>query len=250
MRPMQDKDFDQLFKERFEAFEVNPSASVWQKISTDLDTPAKKKRKTFAPYWMAAASVVLLTSAVLWLNKPGEVIKLQGRSEGLAVVKQGKAVTREIEDAGRLVIEEPSPKEIIGSEAQNTRTFKSARSVRAERTQVKERALPERVSHPTPNAEEVLLATQQVTIEAKKPVIAPVNEEREVVMAQVADNEVDVYEESGNTNPRIKSIGGLVNFVVAQVDKRDDKIIEFKDGTEGSTVSGINIGPLRFKSRN
>ena len=48
---------------------------------------------------------------------------------------------------------------------------------------------------------------------------------------------------------KIRSIGSLVNFVIAKVDHREDKIIEFEDNDEGSEVSGINLGVLKFKSR-
>ena len=56
--------------------------------------------------------------------------------------------------------------------------------------------------------------------------------------------------EQGHSRPRIKGVGGLVNFVIAQVDKREDKIIEFREGEEGTELSGINLGPIKLKSRN
>jgi hypothetical protein len=74
--------------------------------------------------------------------------------------------------------------------------------------------------------------------------------DKQVVVAQVDQVELESNSVDGTTKPRIKSIGGLVNFVIAQVDKREDKIIEFRDGEEGSEVSGINLGPLKFKNRN
>jgi hypothetical protein len=50
------------------------------------------------------------------------------------------------------------------------------------------------------------------------------------------------------TRHRIKSFGDLVNVVVAKVDKRKDKIIEFTD-TDGdeSTITGINLGFVSIK---
>jgi len=40
-----------------------------------------------------------------------------------------------------------------------------------------------------------------------------------------------------------------VNFVIAQVDKREDKLIEFTESDEGTEVSGINLGLLKIKSK-
>ena len=61
--------------------------------------------------------------------------------------------------------------------------------------------------------------------------------------------EIGSAEPQKTEHKKIRSIGGLVNFVIARVDKRDDKIIEFKEGAEGSEVSGINLGLVKFKSR-
>ena len=36
MQAMPDKDFDRVFQERFEAFEVEPSSSVWRGIEAEL----------------------------------------------------------------------------------------------------------------------------------------------------------------------------------------------------------------------
>ena len=250
MQPMQDKDFDQLFKERFEAFEVEPSDSLWQKITKELDSPVQKKKKTNTPYWMAAASVVLLTSAVLWLNKPAEVIKLQGKSQDKVAVNENRDTGKEVKPVESKTIDEPARKAIIVAQTEKAEYLVSRKASKSKIKELNKTALPERVSPQAPTEDEVLLATQQVTIDVKKQEKVPANEGNEVVMAQIDESEVEDYSEAEKTKPRIKSIGGLVNFVIAQVDKRDDKIIEFKDGEEGSAVSGINFGPLKFKSRN
>lgn len=245
---MQDKDFDRLFKERFEAFEVEPAGSVWQNINKELDTPVQRKKKTLTSYWMAAASVMLLTSAVLWLNKPVEVIKLQGKSQG-----QMANQTRRVEAAKPFelkIIEQPATKAIISAQPERGRYVASRKVDKSEVRQLNKTTLAEKVSPQAPVMQEVGLATQHANIDLPKQQKAGMNEGNEVVVASVDENKGEDYREAETTNPRIRSVGGLVNFVIAQVDKRDDKIIEFRDGEEGSTVSGINIGPLKFKSRN
>jgi hypothetical protein len=45
----------------------------------------------------------------------------------------------------------------------------------------------------------------------------------------------------------IRSLGGLINAVVAKVDKRRDKIIEFTDEDDETNVTGINLGIVKIK---
>jgi hypothetical protein len=46
----------------------------------------------------------------------------------------------------------------------------------------------------------------------------------------------------------IRNFGDIVNLVVAKVDKRKDKVIEFSDDDEdGSSITGINLGVIKVK---
>ncbi|RYE28502.1 MAG: hypothetical protein EOP42_16695 [Sphingobacteriaceae bacterium] len=47
----------------------------------------------------------------------------------------------------------------------------------------------------------------------------------------------------------IRSFGDVVNLVMAKVDKREDKLIQFTDTDDGdeSTVTGINLGIINIK---
>ena len=49
MQQMQDKEFDKLFKDRFEDAEIEPSANLWANIEHEL---APKKKRVFPIYWM------------------------------------------------------------------------------------------------------------------------------------------------------------------------------------------------------
>ncbi|PST81859.1 hypothetical protein C7T94_16800 [Pedobacter yulinensis] len=65
---MQDKDFDNLFKDRFEHATVEPSGDLWANISQDLEP---KKRRFSLVYWSAAA-VLLLGVGIAFLYQPEE----------------------------------------------------------------------------------------------------------------------------------------------------------------------------------
>lgn len=71
---MQDKEFDQLFKDKFEGAEMEPPADLWNNIEQGI-TPQKKRRLPL--YWMAAAAVIaIVTAGLFFLNQP-ERIQLQ-----------------------------------------------------------------------------------------------------------------------------------------------------------------------------
>jgi len=65
---MQDKEFDKLFNQKFEDFEVEPSPWVWDNIAGELD--GKKAKRTIMPWLSIAATVlVLITAGVLFLKQ-------------------------------------------------------------------------------------------------------------------------------------------------------------------------------------
>jgi len=246
MEPMQDKDFDQLFKHRFESFEVKPSDRLWENISGELDG-RKKKKRAIPSIWMAAASVVILASAVLWLYKPVEVIRLQGKSDSQLAISDKPVVSEETEtdseEANR-----PNELPLSAQSVKRERTLVSRNAdVRSVKASKRKETLPAGKVDPVQDGP--MLATEM--IEANElPKTDILIKESPVVLAQHDPVTDDPDIESEPSKQRIRSVGGLVNFVIAQVDKRDNKIIEFRDGDEGAAVSGINLGPLKFKSRN
>ena len=46
---------------------------------------------------------------------------------------------------------------------------------------------------------------------------------------------------------KMHSLGDLINAVVAKVDKRKDKFIEFTDKDEESLITGVNLGIFKIK---
>jgi hypothetical protein len=72
---------------------------------------------------------------------------------------------------------------------------------------------------------------------------------REVLTTSISSQDRNSTDEFNSRNRKVKGVGGLVNFVIAQVDKREDKLIEFTESDEGTEVSGINLGLLKIKSK-
>jgi hypothetical protein len=246
MRPMQDKDFDRLFQQRFETYEVEPSKSSWNKINHVLDC---KKKSYFPSYWMAAASVVILTSAVLWLYRPVEVIKLHGKSQGQVALNQTNKPLQNLTNVEQELSNEPEKAVQLAAEPRE-KAPEISRKAGHLKISLPGKESPAQYLKTGEAKPEVMLAKQQDKVRSSSSETALQPTEIPVLLAQIEEDGANEKTQTETTKPRVKSIGGLVNFVIAQVDKRENKIIEFTDGEEGTEVSGINIGPLKFKSRN
>ena len=72
MQPIQDKELDQLFKNKFAEAEMLPSRDLWS--SNLVVSPKVKKKKQFSFIWMAAASMAVVFTFSLF-NKQ-EKLKL------------------------------------------------------------------------------------------------------------------------------------------------------------------------------
>ncbi len=253
MHPISDKELDKLFQKRFEEAEFQPSENVWGKITAKMDRKEKAKRP-LPVFWMSAASILVVVGAGLWFNKPVEVIKLQGMPQQLTQ-DAGENNTDVVAPEAPLL--EPEQTIIKGfdfsklatSEQDNSDTFEEV-------------TLPEKVIEEAPKQELTALnnsrkSTAEVS-QSDKNVRVPrytgdqsqldVTQPDMIASAEVSDN--DLVPESTAPARRVRGIGGIINLVISKVDHREDKIIEFKDGEEGSEVSGINLGLIKLKSRN
>jgi hypothetical protein len=259
MHPISDKELDKLFQQRFGDLEVEPSNDVWEKISNKMDKKSSGKR-SFSIFWMAAASVIVVISAGLWFTRPIETVKLQ-RSSELAEEKVETLVPPIINEP----ITEPVQEEPVLAELNPGLTeFSKEKPAVSDFKLIAE--IPQAIPEVKPAAEErkIIIASNVV----KKPIFTQPKQSVKVPERYSGDQslldvtqadmiaKVDVEEEQikdeehvNSGNKRIRSIAGLVNFVIARVDKREDKLIEFKDGVEGSEVSGINLGLVKIKSR-
>ncbi|MES3019299.1 MAG: hypothetical protein V4721_16045 [Bacteroidota bacterium] len=254
MHRISDKELDKLFQQRFEEAEYQPSGDVWGKIAAKMDQKAKVKR-SFPVFWMAAASVAVVIAAGLWLYRPVEVIRLQGTEQEMVETTIESPVTDL--GTGTAVMDHVHP-EIKGFDfsklaASEEKSFNTPEEV----------TLPEKTYEAAPkqevlasnNSRRIVPEAVQQRKEVKVPRYTGDQSQLDVTQADMIANadvvKDDLVPEHEQAAPkRIRSVGSLVNFVISKVDRRDDKIIEFKDGDEGSEVSGINLGLIKLKSRN
>lgn len=245
MQATPDKEFDKLFQEKFQTFEVEPSSAVWRGIASELD---KGKKKTFSVFQMiaVAATVLVVLSMGLWLFSPEEKIRLQGKAD---LVMQDEEPDNNVSEPVKKNVE--PVKRQIGNAVKNQEPevaiFSNSKPAQEEKIAVQQ----------TQHVAEVPVKET----EPAKPVNVIPKEEREKERTKSVENQpVSAFVNDQNSSTerkdteqqrRVKTVGDLVNFVIGKVDPREDKIIQFKnDDDGGSEVTGINLGLLKFKNRN
>jgi len=262
MHPISDKELDKLFQHRFAELEMVPSSAVWEKITASLDQ--KQRKVVFSPsIWMAAASIVVLISAGFLYFSPQQVIKLHGKSEfaqnvdaSLSPVEQN-TLTASITEP-----QKPDQAIIVNSpdlSLESTSLIESSADPLVQNLQLAqpEIKLPE---HTEPLVISSSVVKKANPVQKKKAVKVPnrfsgdqsaldVTQPDMMAKAVFIEEESDIEENELRGQRKIRSIGSLVNFVIAKVDKREDKLIEFKDSDEVSEVSGINLGLIKIKSK-
>jgi hypothetical protein len=256
---MRDKEFDQLFNSKLNDFEVEPSAEVWQNIAGELD--GKKAKRSLVPYLSIAASIVVLASVSLWFfnqtqEKPDQhPVKMVKRTKP---VKQQPGVVRP----------ETAPDINIASSDVAISKPNIAHVPARIRQQKIEIQTPEKMNEETGDIPgPVVKKTEQIlafTPAEKVPVLKPAVSANDVALRAITltDHPVEDIEnhteavnipsvEKAPVKKRAGGLGGFINTIVAAVDKREDKLIEFTDADndEGSRVTGVNLGIFRIKKQ-
>lgn len=251
MQSMSDKELDQLFQSRFESFEAEPAASLWSSIESQLDHKPGK-RTGMSVFWMAAASVVVLLGAGLWLFRPEEKVYLKGNSVLTKVQEKPEESTP---------ADMPAPAASAAAETAPAETRPEGRPIRVSKPVEYLAAAnrPEPVREPEPEAalmaaEEPVTGGQAATVmtmaaAAEETPHTRRGEVHQTVLAMLPPEDAESAEQPLRERRKIRSVGDFVNFVVAKVDQREDKLIELADDDEGTKISGINLGLFKIKSK-
>lgn len=235
MQAMQDKDFDQLFKDRFEEAEIQPSSNLWSNIESEL-TP-KKKRK-FPVYWAAAAVVVIATTIGL-LSQKTESLKLQGNTaETTAQIEKVPVVPSRLNTVAEEPVVEPESTPLILAPKVKLENLVRKNSQLAVQPNLEVKRQQVKVIDVVPEQKKEMVTLEKEIMIAK--IDPPVVPEQSNQIA-----ETEVRERKG-----IRNVGDVINFVVDKLDKREKKIIQFKtDDDDNSSLIAVNIGILKFNSR-
>jgi hypothetical protein len=264
---MQDNELDDLFRAKLDGFEAEPSARVWTGIDEELDS--KKRKRVLAVLSIAASIVVLVTAGILFIPKKISTDSNKPGKGGLAVMKPQPTVVKPQSDApvtGPVVKEvQPIVKDVQPANTPAVNTVATVRHDKNPKVITNEAVKPSPViDNPAPAIpDEKAIAVVKLPDAVKQPdvVTAPIvpditmaSKQNDNVLATVKTPPVVMASNQPKekaTAPKrhgIRSMGDLVNLVVARVDKRKDKMIEFTNTDEDeSTITAVNIGPVKIK---
>lgn len=240
---MQDKKFDQLMKDQFEDAEIAPSPGLWANIDQEL---SHKRKRVLPVYWMAAA-ISLITVGIGLFFYAGENNTPADRLVSRPVLAAVKPV---IDDTLKTVPEQVIAPEAVTNVSVNPSKVKVVKNVApviltADKKDLT--AMQPLVLNNRPDDTKLQIKQERVTL----PKPAAITEE-EIVLASTDELPLkdEVINENEEAAPKgIRNIGDLVNYVVDKVDKREEKVIQFKTEDDNSSLIAINIGMFKFNQR-
>lgn len=253
---MQDNELDELFRSKLGGLEMQPSAHIWDNINATL---GQEKKRPWLRTLSIAATLLVILSAGTWfmLDKPAKVEQGQVASR----VKKTDAVQQiqpdtQVETPAKTEVE---PVAAVTEPANNIAVVKRQPVVKHETANIPN----------TPGGvKETIVAAPQNNQTEQVLAAVPVNTMSNRVVPEVAltakaiDTLPSALKTTSPVNPLavtaqepekkkrrgIHSLGGLINAVVAKVDKREDKFIEFTETDEdNANITGINLGLFKVK---
>lgn len=261
---MQDKEFDDLFRSKLEGFEVQPSAEVWQNIDAELN--GKKKKSIFTTLSIAASVLILLTAGVLFIPKKGAV--KHNKPDTNVVVKANPSA---IKPGNTAVVNSPEGQQAqlaaVEIPVKNTTKVnqpKTKANAVGPKQQVNASIAKTEIAKPGDQPLIALAGTPKLD-EIAKPEPIEIAEATSPENKQTVDNSaislpaqpvLASNQQPKTTKPVVKkrgirNFGDIVNLVVAKVDKRKDKLIQFSDTDDDeSVISAVHLGALKIKRDN
>jgi hypothetical protein len=260
---MQDKEFDELFHSKLDDFETEPSPAVWEGVDRELNSG--KQGKMLLPLLSAAASIIVLVAAgILFIPQKVAVNNHSQKQNPVAKTTPHNSNAQQV--ANNVIKADVIKSKNITSHVVGAATVNRIALVHQTKT-----------SNPNKNIGTVIDAAKPVKTDEQPVLAATSQKQQDIVKSEVPDQPTQLsikepVEESPAFSTRpvlasvqlpaegkreaspakrkrgIRSFGDLINVMVAKVDKRKDKFIEFTDTDEDeSTITAVNIGILKIK---
>ncbi|GAA4210131.1 hypothetical protein GCM10022289_36980 [Pedobacter jeongneungensis] len=250
MQPIRDKDFDQLFKDTFADAEVAPSRDLWSNIESEI-TP--KKKRIVPVYWLSAAAILLIATI-------GILVYQQQNN-----THETKQLASNTVEKPKQVVEEPVVKDQLPAVVEPVKVITPISPVEAKPARaIAKTKVKQDVAKPVEKQRMVTAPEMQ----KQETMIAQVEEPKKDIKAQIdaaifSQPKVDMVTASNPTtvktdepvndneqsNKGIRNMGDVINIIVNKVDKRKDKLIQFRTDDDDSSLSSINIGPFKIGKR-
>lgn len=266
---MHDQEFDREMREKFENYQPEPSAGLWDKIAVRLNArddnqddavavPRKPKRQ-YAMWWSAAAAILLLGAFAWWQYRPAEVMYLRGEP-GIAASNEANepSASMATKVAGARSRAEVGDRAVrTGSRlAEHLRT-KVSRHTRSKPAQASASSGPIAEKAPANVSEVQQVAVKPTVVEqplmatvAGAPyLVEPLSEKAyaSAVDAVFVPEELDLKGAERRSDEKNFGVSSLLNMVVGSIDPREEKFIVFSNDDEGLIKMAVNLG--RAKTR-
>ena len=224
--------FDKVFKDKLVEVSVAPSPQVWENISAGLEQKQQKKR-VISPWLGLAASVLFVSLGAWWFFPMNQAqvstVKVQQmpiRSTNPELIAQENLPKKEVAHIAKpLVIDKVAQLQqdlTVSPVSVNTVEPKPSATVLQQEQQ------------------QVAVLNQVASIEPAKAVLSG-SQETAFTGAQPSTTKP--------AKKRIRSLSDLVNFVVAKVDNREEKVLETSSDGAILSLTALNVGPLKFKKK-
>jgi hypothetical protein len=235
MDNMMENTFDTILKDKLKDVSVAPSPQVWENISAGLEQKKEKKRVIYP--WLGVAASVLLVSLVAWWFFPLN----QAQVGAVKVVNVQQMPTRTIDP--ELISQENLPKNEVAHIAKVIVKEKVS-SLNKDFVSTPSSVI---TVEPKPSATVQQPEQQEVAFLTESPSIDPakiLNTPKETALTSAEPSATK------HAKKRIRSLSDLVNFVVAKVDDREEKVLETSSNEAILSLTSLNVGPLKFKKNN
>ena len=226
--------FDKVLKDKLKDVSVTPSPHVWENISASLEQKQQKKRVIYP--WLGLAASVLLVSLGAWWFFP--MNQAQVGAVKVVNVQQMPTRTTEVQPTAQ----ENLPKNEVAYIAKPLVANKVAH------LQQDLVLPPSSVSTVEPKPSTTLLQPeQQVAVLNELPSIEPAT-----ILNTPEETALNSAQPSAKkpAKKRIRSLSDLVNFVVAKVDSREEKVLVTSSDGAILSLTALNLGPIKFKKNN
>ncbi len=249
MQPIRDKDFDQLFKDAFADAEVMPSRDLWSNIESEI-TP--KKKRIIPIYWLSAAAVLLIATIGILIyqqqNNTNETKQLANNT-----IEKPKPVVElpVVKDQSPVVVE--PLKDIVPILPVEAKPVRAIAKTKVKQDVVKPVEKQRMVTAPEMQKQETMVAqVESPKNDIKAQIDAAILSQPKVDIVTASNPTTVKTDEPINDNEQnkgIRNMGDVINIIVNKVDKRKDKLIQFRTDDDDSSLSSINIGPFKIGKR-
>ena len=250
---MRDNELDNLFQSVLDDHIVEPSAGVWQGITTQLD--ADKRKRSLVHFLRIAASIILLvTAGVLFIPR---VVKVNHQQALINKIAKNTVPVKPV------TITKPI---LLATDQQNKKSIKlviapvsnlaAVKVIKTSKKAILHKVLPVEGTLKAENEPELTLAgrgddlVNPVAPDTENEINPAVDKAfgNNAKLVAVQLHTVSKPKLASTKKRRIRSLGDIFNVVIAAVDKREDKFIEFSNTDEDdATITGINLGIIKVK---